>query len=179
MSSGPFAAAIADAAPSVFIFLASCAKSRMEKFSGISNWPSALPAAHDLNASNMPSVRDLMVVNRRVVAGPISTLGWTQTSVDGRLHSPPLSAVGPQLGTVPVHVRGCARVRRRALLEHTRVSISTRPDPRFDASTSTRGHPGKCCDAVGLFSSALFVKSAEIWLPQSPAVRTVSGSISP
>jgi len=96
--------------------------------------------------------------------------GWTQTSGDGRLHSPPLSAVGPHLDTVPVHVRGCARVRRRALLEHTRVSISTRPDPRFDASTSTRGHPGKCCDAVGLFSSALFVKSAEINL-----VATIAG----
>jgi len=96
-----------------------------------------------------------MVVNRRV-AGPISTLGWTQTSVDGRLHSPPLSAVGPHLDTVPVHVRGCARVRRRALLEHTPVSISTRPDPRFDASTSTQRSPGGVLRRSGFSSFRTF-----------------------
>jgi len=75
----------------------------MEKFSGMSNWPIALPAAQDLNASNMPSVRDLTVVNRRG-AEPAMLLGRTQTSVGGR--DSPTSAVAPQLDTVAPHARG-------------------------------------------------------------------------
>ena len=139
MSSGPFAAAIADAAPSVFIFRASLAKSPMEKFSGMSNWPIALPAAQDLKASNMPSVRDLIVVNRRG-AEPAMLSGRTQTSVGGR-DSPP-SAVAPHLDTVaPIDARGRARARKRALPEHRRTSIDIgAPQPwsfrRFDVDSA-------------------------------------------
>tara|TARA_B100000405_G_scaffold39992_1_gene26819 strand:- start:693 stop:902 length:210 start_codon:yes stop_codon:yes gene_type:complete len=69
----------------------------------MSNWPIALPAAQDLKASNMPSVRDLIVVNRRG-AEPAMLSGRMQTSVGGR-DSPP-SAVAPQLDTVAPRARG-------------------------------------------------------------------------